>query len=74
MSTHNICFRGAIRKNINTFDIKRMSYLKLWSEYYRICNWHCAGKFKSLFVGLIVTGKVEIYFLLFTENKILETM
>ena len=27
MSTHNICFRGEIKKNINTFGLKKKSAL-----------------------------------------------
>ena len=30
MSTYNICFRGEIRKNINIFGLKNVSYLDLW--------------------------------------------
>ena len=29
MSTHNICFNGEIRKNINTFWLKKVSNLEL---------------------------------------------
>ena len=28
MSAHNICFHGEIRKNVNTFGLKKASYQK----------------------------------------------
>ena len=31
MSTHNICFCGAIRKKL-TFGLKKASYQELWCE------------------------------------------
>ena len=33
MSTHNICFHGEIRKNINIFSAEKMTYLEICVGY-----------------------------------------